>query len=1028
MTRHAFVRLPLVAASAVLAAGLSPLLPSSTAVADAPQETVVPATLRGTYTSAELYSGSTSGHDGAGQQGVFHTLEGSGLVWTRYADGTSVPVTRPAGILGTWGTGGDVLAYRYEGGRVDLWNAVDGTTRTLPTPSGLTLLTAYSDLAVAHRVVRDENGTAWREMHLLLPEADGGTRDVPVGGVPAGVNLGQPLGGDADGLLFQASKDGQYLSVMVDRRTGQVRDWTPPRSKVYLRAKVTAEHVVLFNANEAAVQVFPRSDLSAAPTEVTLSGSGSANPAQDLAVVGDWLVHRPSAGTAVIAKPIAGGPAVTLMPWSNVYSSAVSDGTAVLIGRTTADDWGVQRIKPGPDGTPAVTQVKALPKPPIKIQGLALEQGRLLVADTGGPGGRRDDYVRTVAVTGTPEFGPRSSFDGTDLNLGTCPATEVGCSQLHGTAEGRAAWLTKDTTTSDRIRVAGPAQYSFWERGVPAGGRITDVSGQYLIHTTDTAQTVYKIGNDGNPVLTRTPGAAALSGDTLWTPGTTPGTVTAYDLTTKKTTETLAIDAGCAPTELRANGLWLYWSCADGTAGVYDRTAKKSVPVPAGEAELGDGFVVTHDRQAGRLVLTTVADGTPVSRVIGALPDTGISQREVRWTVDESTGNVAYLDDQERVHLVPTGVTQQPLRLLAPVDSASTLVAREIDATPSTLTTLLLSKPAAGWRLTVRSRATGKVVDTRDGGATRGEVKVGWFGTDAKGAFLTNGRYDWTLSVTPADGVGAPVATSGTVTLSGAAPATHDYIGGGDSFGDLVTLSSSGTLGFRQGSGKGTFSVNLGTSSGWTTTNKVVPFGDLSGDRCNDVLVRLAGGALRAYKPDCYGTLKPSTAYTSLGTSGWNQYDVLTAPGDISGDGRPDLIARDTATGTVYLYKGTSTGKLSARVKLYANWKTYKKVVGVGDLNGDGIGDLLAQDKTNTLYRYYGTGKGSFGARTKVFAGWGGSYDVVVGAGDITGDGKADLVARDTAGNLYRQNGTGKGSFAARVKIGSGWQGYRGLF
>ncbi|MFE2521541.1 FG-GAP repeat domain-containing protein [Streptomyces mirabilis] len=88
----------------------------------------------------------------------------------------------------------------------------------------------------------------------------------------------------------------------------------------------------------------------------------------------------------------------------------------------------------------------------------------------------------------------------------------------------------------------------------------------------------------------------------------------------------------------------------------------------------------------------------------------------------------------------------------------------------------------------------------------------------------------------------------------------------------------------------------------------------------------------------------------------------------------------------MYLYTGTSTGKLSARVKLYANWKTYKKVVGVGDLNGDGIGDLLAQDKANTLYRYYGTGKGSFGARTKVLAGWGGSYDVVVGAGDITGD------------------------------------------
>lgn len=297
-------------------------------------------------------------------------------------------------------------------------------------------------------------------------------------------------------------------------------------------------------------------------------------------MVGDWLVRRSGGSTVVTAQPITGGPTVTLMPSSGAYFSAVSDGTAVLIGRTTADDWGVQRIKPGPDGSPVVTQVKALPKPPVKIQGLSLEQGRLLVADTGGPGGYRDDYVRTVAVTGTPEFGARSSFDGTALNLGTCPATEVGCSQLHGTADGRAAWLTKDTATSDGIRVNGRPRTPSGSAVSPCGGRITDVSGQYLIHTTDTAQTVYKIGNYGTPALTRTPGAAALSGDTLWTPGTTPGTVTAYNLTTKKTTETLTIDAGCAPTELRANGRWLYWSCADGTAST-STTVRRRGPCPS---------------------------------------------------------------------------------------------------------------------------------------------------------------------------------------------------------------------------------------------------------------------------------------------------------------------------------------------------------------------------------------------------------------------------------------------------------------
>jgi hypothetical protein len=40
----------------------------------------------------------------------------------------------------------------------------------------------------------------------------------------------------------------------------------------------------------------------------------------------------------------------------------------------------------------------------------------------------------------------------------------------------------------------------------------------------------------------------------------------------------------------------------------------------------------------------------------------------------------------------------------------------------------------------------------------------------------------------------------------------------------------------------------------------------------------------------------------------------------------------------------------------------------------------------------------------------------------------ANPLAQDKANTLYRRYGTGKGSFAARVKIGSGWQGYRGLF
>ncbi|WP_245173087.1 FG-GAP repeat domain-containing protein [Streptomyces aureus] len=1023
------------AASAMLAGGVIPLLPTPASAVGAAQETVVPAALRSTSTSATLFSASTyKGHDGAGAQGVFHRLEGhSGLVWTRYADGVSVPVPQPEGVLGTWGTGSDVLAYRYEDRRVDLWDAADGTTRTVQPPAGMGLFTAYADLVIGYRVVTAEDGRTSKEMHLLFPERDGTTRDVPVTGLPAGWQLLSPLGGDSEGLLFSAFQDGQYRSVMVDRRTGQVSGMTAPRSKVYLEAQVTPEHVVLFNVNEAKVLVFGRSDLSAAPAEVTLDGGGSVNPAQDLAVVGDWLVHRPSNGTAVTAVPVTGGPAVTVLPVSDPYVSAVPDGTAVAKGRTASGDWGIQRIIAGPDGTPAVTQVKPLPRPPVPVQGISLDQGRLVITDDS-LRGRRDDFVRTVAATGTPAYGERSEFSpyAETVVIAPCATTDVACSEIHGTADGRIAWLEHSSATKDLIRVNGPKSNDLWERSVPAGGRITDVSGRYLVHTTADRQDVYALDDAGAPVLTRAPGAAALSGDVLWTAGSTPGTLTAYDLTAKRTTETLVTDAGCVPTELQALGRWIYWTC-DGRAGVYDRTAKKSVAVPADEAKLGDGYVVTHDRAAGKLTLTTVAGGSAVSRVIGDLPDTGVSQRDVRWTVDESGANAAYVDGQERVHLVPSGVPEQPLRLLAPARNEPSVQAHAVDTVPDTLTTLLLSKPAAGWDLTVRNRATGKVYDDgRDGSAARGELTVGWHGDDPAlqgDTSVPDGTYDWTVSVTPADGVGAPLQVRGTVRLKGGSPVRHDHVGAEgapDGTGDLLTLNASGGLTFQQGDGKGAF-AGKATGNGWSAKTVAVPFGDLNGDRCNDVLVRMSDGALRGYKPACGTAPTPSTSYKALGT-GWNAYDVLTSPGDLTGDGRPDLLSRKSSTGDLYLFAAKSDGTLSAGRRIRTAWTGYTKVVGAGDLNGDGIGDVLARDGAGTLYRYDGTGTGLLKDRVKVFTGWGASYNAIVGVGDITGDGRSDLVERDTSGNVYRNAGTGTGSFGPRVKIVGGWQGYKGLF
>ncbi|MEU6140279.1 FG-GAP-like repeat-containing protein [Streptomyces sp. NPDC047081] len=442
---------------------------------------------------------------------------------------------------------------------------------------------------------------------------------------------------------------------------------------------------------------------------------------------------------------------------------------------------------------------------------------------------------------------------------------------------------------------------------------------------------------------------------------------------------------------------------------------------------LGDGFTVRHDHAADELVLTEAATGT--THVIAShLPDTGlVTDRRFRWTVDEYTGLVAWFDAYEQTHVATTGIAPS-----APT-AFSTEYPSWVEAGPVSAWAgeWLLSRPVTSWSLTftsVQSGATGRATRTITGGAASANLAVNWSGKTASGERFPNGRFTWTLKATGLGTAAPATVTSGDGYLGKGSPVRHDFVSldGPDGRGDLLTLSASGGLTYQHGTGTGKFGEKT-TGGGWPTSARFVPFGDLSGDRCNDVLVRLSSGALRLYKPGCNAALKPSTSYTTLASSGWTQYDVLTSPGDVSGDGRADLLARKASTGAVYLFKGTSTGKLSAAVKLYDNWKGYKKIVGVGDITGDGVGDLIAQDKSNNLYRYSGKGNGTFAARVKLFADWGGSYNAVVGIGDITDDGRADLVSRDTSGYLWRNSGDGKGSFAARVKIASGYGSYKSL-
>ncbi|WP_327733045.1 VCBS repeat-containing protein [Streptomyces nojiriensis] len=87
-------------------------------------------------------------------------------------------------------------------------------------------------------------------------------------------------------------------------------------------------------------------------------------------------------------------------------------------------------------------------------------------------------------------------------------------------------------------------------------------------------------------------------------------------------------------------------------------------------------------------------------------------------------------------------------------------------------------------------------------------------------------------------------------------------------------------------------------------------------------------------------------------TSGWNACNALVGAGDYSGDGRPDVLARDTS-GRNFLYKGTGTAAapFAAPEQIAADWGVYDTLVVPGDIDGDSNGDVLARVPNGTCTR-----------------------------------------------------------------------------
>ena len=292
--------------------------------------------------------------------------------------------------------------------------------------------------------------------------------------------------------------------------------------------------------------------------------------------------------------------------------------------------------------------------------------------------------------------------------------------------------------------------------------------------------------------------------------------------------------------------------------------------------------------------------------------------------------------------------------------------------------------------------------------------------------------------------VGAPFADPSTRTDGG-----RSYVIYGRAAGSNVDLRSLGSGGFRID----------GAAAYDSSGRSVAPAGDINGDGYAEVIV----GAPYADRPSrtdagssyvIYGSASPSNVnLASLGSSGFRidgaaagdqSGSSVASAGDINGDGRADVIvgAPDadpfsrTSAGSSYVLYGTASpsdvdlasplGSSGFRIDGAAD-STFSgdSVAAAGDINVDGRADVIVgapladpSSRTNagSSYVVYGTASppdvdlaslGSSGFRIDGAAAGDSSGDSVASAGDINGDGRADVIVGASGASPFSRTGAG---------------------
>jgi hypothetical protein len=246
-----------------------------------------------------------------------------------------------------------------------------------------------------------------------------------------------------------------------------------------------------------------------------------------------------------------------------------------------------------------------------------------------------------------------------------------------------------------------------------------------------------------------------------------------------------------------------------------------------------------------------------------------------------------------------------------------------------------------------------------------------------------------------------------------------DLVTGNGMSYDVSVLLSDGAGGYAE-----PFSLPL---DNFTNGYVAVATGDVTGDGHADIVATgFNANEVVVFPGDGAGGFGDAQHYT-IGNA---QTPRAVALADVNGDGHPDIVTANGDSGNISVLLGNGQGGFAAATNFAAG--SFPNALAIGDLNGDGHADVVtANGEGYDVSVLLGDGAGHFAAPANLSIGPD-AEPRAIAIGDVTGDGHADIVTANAAldgssfpppelpGTVSVLAGDGAGGFAAAVQLSAG--------